>query len=454
MRGGLLHADEHAEGGALALDHAAQVAHVRRARVAGLDAEDDLLGLRPGFVVKVEAPVDALVGARLLLRRAGAHQPQRPPLELPGVGGREGLGVGHRDRLADDLVVLAGDQAERVLEPRLDERDRQMRDVDADPATAERLRRDRRRAAAAEGVEDDVALVGRGADDAFQQRLGLLRRVAEALALSAQASKHGNVHPEILHRHALALVKVALLVRHARLGVHQPSGVLQPLHVLVAVAPVTSHALPLVVGIAFCSATRSGDVCLVEQPARLWLDIAIPVINGCLGKRQILDVERLVRALDVEEQDIVHSPEVLRPLPRIAVRVRALPNDLVHVAARSENRIHQELQIVAGRRVAVQVDAAGGLEHAAQLHEARGHHRKVGEHVAGAEQRVEGLQGLAHLSAGLDGGLVAPLGGQVPRPRIFERLDLAGRLLAAMLGKEHVVGGVAVERRVEVDEVD
>ena len=181
MRGGFLHGDEHTDGGALALDHAAQVAHVRRARVAGLDAEDDLLGLRPGFVVEVEASVDALVGALLLLRRAGAHQPQRPPLELPRVGGRQGLRVGHRDRFALDLVVLAGDQPKRVLEPGLDERDGQVRDVDADPATAELLRRDRRRAAAAEGVEDDVALIGRGADDALEQRLGLLSWVAEAL---------------------------------------------------------------------------------------------------------------------------------------------------------------------------------------------------------------------------------------------------------------------------------
>src|SRR5665648_706236 len=95
-----------------------------------------------------------------------------------------------------------------------------------------------------------------------------------------------------------------------------------------------------------------------------------------------------------------------------------------------------------------------GLSTAAQLHEARGHHREVGEHVAGAEQCVKGLQGLAHWATGLDRVLVAPFGGQVPSPGVFEGLDLAGRLLAVVLGKEHAVGGVAVERRVEVHEVD
>ena len=54
-----------------------------------------------------------------------------------------------------------------------------MGDVDAQPLPVELLRRRYRRPAAAEGVEDDVALVGGCADDAFEEGLGLLRRVAE-----------------------------------------------------------------------------------------------------------------------------------------------------------------------------------------------------------------------------------------------------------------------------------
>jgi len=67
---------------------------------------------------------------------------------------------------------------------------------------------------------------------------------------------------------------------------------------------------------------------------------------------------------------------------------------------------------------------------------------------------VERLQRLADLSAGLDRRAVAPLRGEVPGPRILERLDLACGALAVVLGEEDVVGGVAVERRIEVDEVD
>ncbi len=61
-----------------------------------------------------------------------------------------------------------------------DKRDGQMRDVDADPSTAELLRRMDRGAAAAEGIEHDIAFVRRGAKNAFEKGEGLLGRIAEA----------------------------------------------------------------------------------------------------------------------------------------------------------------------------------------------------------------------------------------------------------------------------------
>ena len=56
-----------------------------------------------------------------------------------------------------------------------------MRDVDPDPFASEPLRDGDRRATAAEWVEHHVALVAAREDDALQQRLRLLRWVAEAL---------------------------------------------------------------------------------------------------------------------------------------------------------------------------------------------------------------------------------------------------------------------------------
>jgi len=49
----------------------------------------------------------------------------------------------------------------------------------------------------------------------------------------------------------------------------------------------------------------------------------------------------------------------------------------------------QHLEVMAGGRVAVQVQAAGGLEHTAQLHQARRHHSQVRHHVAAAQDEVK-----------------------------------------------------------------
>ena len=49
-----------------------------------------------------------------------------------------------------------------------------------------------------------------------------------------------------------------------------------------------------------------------------------------------------------------------------------------------------------GRRgVAVQVEGAGGFEHAVQFDQAGGHHGEVGHHVVGAQKIAQGLENSA-----------------------------------------------------------
>jgi hypothetical protein len=49
---------------------------------------------------------------------------------------------------------------------------------------------------------------------------------------------------------------------------------------------------------------------------------------------------------------------------------------------------------MAGRRITMQVNGTCGLQHAAQFHQAWGHHRKVGQHVVGADGRAKRLHSL------------------------------------------------------------
>lgn len=83
------------------------------------------------------------------------------------------------------------------------------------------------------------------------------------------------------------------------------------------------------------------------------------------------------------------------------------------------------------------------------------HNGCIGHHVVLAEEA-------AHRGQHLGGGGVGPsahvlkrlLGGVGPVPGVVEGLDLRGALVAGGAAEEHVIAGVRVEGRVEIDEVD
>ena len=162
-------------------------------------------------------------------------------------------------------------------------------------------------------------------------------------------------------------------------------------------------------------------------------------------------------ALRVEENQVMHTPMLLTALSGVAVGARPLPGNLGTELLWPEHGVHEQLQVMAGGGVAVEIDRAGGLEDAAQLDEARRHHYQVGHHGVRANELAEGPDHLLH-SRGRGGvGDYLPLVDALrllrPLPRVCERLDLRGRLLPGPLPKQDVVAGIRVERRVEVDEV-
>ena len=61
---------------------------------------------------------------------------------------------------------------------------------------------------------------------------------------------------------------------------------------------------------------------------------------------------------------------------------------------RPEHRVHQDLQIVARGRIAVQIDRSRLFQHAMKFDQARGHHGEIGHHVAVAEEGAEGAHGV------------------------------------------------------------
>ena len=93
--------------------------------------------------------------------------------------------------------------------------------------------------------------------------------------------------------------------------------------------------------------------------------------------------------------------------PPAAASVLVLPNDLIAEIISAENRIQQQLEVVAGGGVAVKVEAAGVLQHGTAGEQAGGHVDEVGAqaglfaHGEGYEVD-EGVEGLAQ--GGIVGG--------------------------------------------------
>ena len=79
---------------------------------------------------------------------------------------------------------------------------------------------------------------------------------------------------------------------------------------------------------------------------------------------------------------------------------------------------------------------------------------RYAEHVVLAQERPERLHRLRHAPTSLHHVRICSGRPFVPSPGVLERLDLRRRPRPVAFGEQHVVVGVRVERRIEVDEID
>ena len=137
------------------------------------------------------------------------------------------------------------------------------------------------------------------------------------------------------------------------------------------------------------------------------------------------------------------------------MRTRALPSNFTLIILGAKHSVHYQFQVVTGGRVAVQIDAAGGFQDAVQLNQSLGHHGEVGHHIVLAEEGAHSCQQFPHF--GRPSGnhiLIGAFRFQAPVPSVVESSNLGRRLVAAALAKQHVVGGIGIEGRVEINQVN
>jgi hypothetical protein len=70
----------------------------------------------------------------------------------------------------------------------------------------------------------------------------------------------------------------------------------------------------------------------------------------------------------------------------IAVSRIALPDDFIAEVRHAENAVEENFQVVAGSRVAMQVQAARGFQDAVKLQKADGHHSEISHHAVFSEK--------------------------------------------------------------------
>ena len=243
--------------------------------------------------------------------------------------------------------------------------------VDPDPAPLQSVRDFDRRTAPAKRVEHDVAFASRGPDDPGQQRLRLLRRVIRGPALPHEV---GN---DVLYRHAFREVQIDLAAWSAS-GLRGPvdfTVCVQFVQTMLREFPDVDNAAPLVFVASSRQAAglqRGGHI----PAATVLMPIALGDIGVVIGNPRFAGPCEGIRHR-VEQQGIVDFP----PPPGVVVRRHPFPDDLVAEIPEPENPVHDDLDVMADRRVAVHVDGAGRLQDFLEQNEALRHIHQIIEEL-------------------------------------------------------------------------
>ena len=347
-------------------------------------------------------------------------------------------------------MVDLREHAELLAQARVDERCGDRRQVDTDPLPTERLGAHARGRAAAERVQDDVALVRARRDDAVEQGERFLRRVASAFRRSVPDPR--NVRPDVLQTLPGSVGQEDLQAVKPRcsISLRADSALTPLLELLDAETPAStrsgSRAAPGELPRIAIRARRrqvlqpvsTAIFIYVLEAAQLLLAV---LLAACVHMKASVPGRSVTQHVEQERVG-----DVAIAIGRV-VGARARPGNRVPETRATENTVTQNAQVRTCRIVAVQVERPGRLQHPAQLEQPHGHHREVRphrlpvHHAGGLDRRVHPRLAVSNLAVPGDVDVAQ-------RPRVLERG--AGGLRADGRG----VVLVGVERRVGVHQVD
>ena len=118
---------------------------------------------------------------------------------------------------------------------------------------------------------------------------------------------------------------------------------------------------------------RAGHVVQGIKSPTIVVVVAIFRADILLVVLSVLGVPEITTAVGIVEDDVVDRGPVLG----VAVGSGAFPGDFAAEVFRAEHGVHGRFQVMTGRGITVEVDAAGGFEQPAHLHEPDGHPGEV-----------------------------------------------------------------------------
>ena len=193
----------------------------------------------------------------------------------------------------------------------------------------------------------------------------------------------------------------------------------------------------------------------VPNIANIDIRIGLPLLVELLVEKRTLVNQPFLRRvmpisirLDIEQQNVM----LARPIPGADAAGSVAPNYLVAEVIRAENPIHQNLQVMAGGRVAVQIDAARRLQQPPHLRQPLGNIAEVRQHTRTPQCLLQPAHRPASRMRRRAGNPPhPPRRRRIPLPGILKRPHLRRRPVP--LPKQDVVVGVAVKRRIQVNQI-
>lgn len=135
--------------------------------------------------------------------------------------------------------------------------------------------------------------------------------------------------------------------------------------------------------------------------------------------------------------------------------VRPFPNDFTSKLIRPKHRVQHQLQIMARGRVAVQVQATRRLQHPVQFHQSHRHHAQISHHGIFADGRFHRLhQHMQLVVAALRNVHQRVVRTRPPLPGVVKGFDAGVGASARCALEQHIIGGVGIEGRVQIDKID